>query len=178
MRLEHHPHCNVNYEAYAIGFDPRSIVDLTPREIVAHDNIAPQIPPRTIDELIAAMESMFEVSEPTDCSLSVTGEPYITLCCGGVKLEGERMGVYCTDEQKAIDLFYREWRRYWYYITPQGDQNYKLYWRQMPMMREHKVYEKTLIYDADDIYDVLTLYIVTARLLISDKPQISTGKDR
>jgi hypothetical protein len=66
----------------------------TPRQIVP----ALQIPPRTIEELIAAMESMFEVGESTDCSTAVTGEPYL-------KVE---VGYVVTMEAPVYDLmFYR-----------------------------------------------------------------------
>jgi hypothetical protein len=142
-----------------------------PGEIIAFISTAPQIP-RTIDELIAAMELPFGVGEPTNGSLSVTGEPYVALCCGGIKREGERIGVYCTYEAKAVEFFYREWEAYWRDLFHGSWADWKLYWRQKPELRARVVYDKTRMYQAEPLYDATTLYTVTARLLVSDKPPL------
>ena len=61
------------------------------------------------------------------------GEPYVTLCSGGVKKQGESNGVMFSDEARA-------WR-WWYYavldyaetIAPENDwPNLHLYWRDKP----------------------------------------------
>lgn len=160
-----------------IYFDPEKLCvlpeRLTPGQIMPPpdyltDNTKWGLPPRTIEELTAAMEGMFEVGEPTDCGTAVTGEEYISLTSGGVREEGERHRVFCTDEEKAIELFYGEYQTLIisdHRLMLAG--GFKLYWRQKPEMRERFLTEAV-----EEGISRVFLYVVTARLLISDKPPL------
>jgi len=60
----------------------------------------------TVEDAIAQLEARFRVGAPTSTALAVTGQPYATICCGGIKVEGEPHPALCADEATAVRLWY------------------------------------------------------------------------
>lgn len=103
------------------------------------------------------------VGEPTDHHYAVTGEPYVTLTSGGVKLEGKNLEAVAFNAEKAWQMFLRELTAYSIRVRLLPSDT--LYWRRPPDLDSWEMYEP---FDKTDV----TVYFYSARLLISAKPVV------
>jgi len=115
-------------------------------------------------EIAAHMESLFQPGESTKTCKSVTGEPYITMTCGGVKLEGEPPLVWAKTIEAAKDLFINAFDEY-ARRRPAGS---VLYWRKKP---EFHVKRYAGFYMHSELC-VDEYFAISARFCISNKPKL------
>ena len=113
-----------------------------------------------MSDIVSYIESRFPVGEPNKRHISVTGEPYLTLACCGVREEGSYYKVWTTDILKAAELFLYEFERY---AKGKSSLTHALYWRRKPEVytRAHR-----------DLNDQ-SITTISARFVITDKPPLS-----
>ncbi len=103
-------------------------------------------------DLVAEVERIvgLSVGESTLTYQSVTGTPYVTLDCGGVKEEGKPHLAYGGTEEMAEKLYLNAVKEY------ASGKTGSLFWRTKPTVRKIKLFEEGF------------LYTVHSRLLIED----------
>lgn len=123
-----------------------------------------------------AIEDEFQlpVGESTEEAKAVTGEPYVTLCSGGVKDEGALFPAWYPTPEQARKAYRKAFIEYG--ISGVSDSNRyatpnRLYWRTPPEMYQRTVYEVVPLRHGTRLEEV-TLYSVWSRLLISSKPRM------
>jgi hypothetical protein len=101
-----------------------------------------------------------------------TGEPYVTVVSGGVKLEGECFPCLCSTPELAVKLWLEAMGEY---AAP--DKGKTLYWRAPPEIDE--IYMMPVGGDGSSSHDPDTrraltrkAYVVYSRVLVSGKPRI------
>lgn len=104
-----------------------------------------------VSDVIGDMKVHSELGERGTCP---TGEPYVVICCGGIKEEGQRVPVICSTEELAIKYFKQSLKEY-VESKPTGT----LYWRWLPELHTRE--------DGR--------YYAYCRLAISDKPMIEAA---
>jgi len=107
---------------------------------------------------IAEFERPFDVYPVDGLSrCAVNGEPFVTLCSGGIKQEGALFPCICSSPHYAVELWALAAREY---ANRRGD---TLQWRERPTLSE--------ILESDDGFDKIKYkwYIVYSRLLIYGK---------
>lgn len=67
-------------------------------------------------------------------SKNYNGDAYVTLCCGGVKPEGEKFPVLVNEAESAIDFWKHSFTEYASKLGIDGPK--KLWWRQHPSLIE------------------------------------------
>ena len=113
---------------------------------------------RDITKRITCVE--WDADENRDAHIAPTGEPYIELCSGGVKNEGDdRAPCLCARKEIAVS----SWRLA--LLDYEAKKPGILYWRVMPEMDE------VVISGRKDVPDT-TYYFVYSRLLISTRSVI------
>lgn len=112
-----------------------------------------------LEDLIRSCEEYVKPGEPTNIYRSVTGEPYIVLTSGGIKMEGAPFGRFYETEQDAIEAFKAQFSFYCSYKNCylNNKDKFKLYWRWKPELKENNG------------------FMVMARLLISDKSALEVA---
>ena len=191
LTLEHHPDCKVYREAARqLGRDALETVRVGHEALLNNDprfkpkmllvmrgdklsrshgilrpdaslNPQPNVP-RTIEELTAAMESMFEVGESTDYSTAVTGELYRQYGIGFTVGMSDPVHKYLSSKKGAIAAMWNTAVE----LSEQARPGAVLYWRRKPELIEEYEIERDAIAGR-----------ITMRLLISDKPSIAKCKD-
>lgn len=124
-----------------------------------------------LDDITSYMERRFQVGEPTATYMSVAGEPYMVLSCGGKLEEGSEHRVLTTDLLKAAELFLYEFERN---VKDKSSLTHTLYWRRKP-----EVFTRTHVEEATAWRphpQTVTYYGITARFVVSDKPPLSEAE--
>lgn len=117
----------------------------------------------TLDNIIRAS---LKNGAPTMYSTAVTGEYYVTLNLHGTGL-GE---AWASTPKIAADLFLYAYKRYYALCVPPGkEEEYKLYWRSPITLQSAKAF----IWRNDEVIEI---YSITARLLISNKPALISNE--
>ncbi|MGA9767929.1 MAG: hypothetical protein WBV94_02745 [Blastocatellia bacterium] len=142
-----------------IYYDPSMRIQMPERLIPGQIIPALQIPPRTIEELIAAMESLFEVGESTDHSQAVTSEPYKKYGIGFLLSLNAPVHRYVDLKQNSIKAMWNTALELRELASPAA----VLYWRLKPNLQG--------VVDTTELGDYLRCHL-TMRLLISDKPPL------
>lgn len=96
--------------------------------------------------------------QPTVTHRSVTGEPYVAMTNGGIKLEGEPFPVFAGSRAAAVKGYIRACQHYAH--TQRGYGYAVLYWREHPSIHKH-----------DD-----GTWTVFSRLLVSEKLVLAEAK--
>lgn len=111
-----------------------------------------------LDEALARIDR--KQVDGLSMAYSQTGETYTVIVSGGVKPEGERHPILCSFESEAVKHWLAAFNEY------AKDKAGTVYWRVRPEMNSWVVYEEgdTRREFGDRVY------VVYARLLISDKP--------
>ncbi len=118
-----------------------------------------------ISKLVDYMEKRFPVGMSTDGYLSVTGDPYVVLTSGGIKLEGKAINqdALASTEKEACRLFIREFNKF-----AEGKTG-TLYWRNKP---HSAVISSDLSGAVSPFDDGVGRFYIRARFLISNKPSL------
>jgi hypothetical protein len=126
----------------------------------------------TLDDARASFEDGFRLGPRGNYSHAPTGEPYVTVCAGAIKAEGELSPCMCSSPELAIKLWLQTAREY----APPSDRK-TLYWRELPVLDEG--YMLRVAPDGSSELDAslrrastIKVYAVYSRFLVSDKPQI------
>lgn len=111
----------------------------------------------TLEEAVTQFEKGHSVyPELGYTSLAPNGQPYVTVVCGGIKEEGQRMPVYCTSQDEAVKWWLKAANEY----APNSSM---IYWRSKPDMDS-----VTMRYpehnDLGDLFEPLVFYTVYSRL--------------
>lgn len=122
-------------------------------------------------EIIDQLEAMFQVGPSTATPFAVTGERYIKIVTGGIHYEGELAPILATDEKNARKFFIQAFKEYADEVTGGDYSGFTLYWRKKPAL-----YSDTIEFNEAGDEKTLKLYLVRARLMISNKPAISEEK--
>lgn len=146
--------------AYMIGVDPAGGKDES-FHVLANQETGQviQLPPRTIDELVAAMESMFEVGEPGESGIAATGEPFQKYGIGYRICLDAPVRDHIKLKLSAIKGCWNTARE----LREKHGAGAVLYWREKPTLREEHDF------DRDELIGQVTM-----RLLISDKPPLTS----
>jgi hypothetical protein len=90
-----------------------------------------------------------------------TGDPYITLTIGGVKVQGDKHKLWATDIGAAEEFFKRQFDQY------AAGKNGVLYWRRHPEVSMQS-------YQNHFTGGMESYMTITARMVISDQPVLAT----
>lgn len=100
-----------------------------------------------------------QTGKERDCP---TGERYVTVCSGGVKLEGDPVPALCATEELAIKLFKDALREYVQSRLSEKP-NGTLYWRKPPEVSTVHLKAENLSYKEQGY----VVYFVYCRVVIS-----------
>lgn len=76
-------------------------------------------------------------TEIGNTSKNSNGDAYVTLCCGGVRKEGEKLPVLCSTTELVVDFWKKSFLEYVETLNIKGSK--KLWWRNHPTLEEVNV---------------------------------------
>ena len=109
------------------------------------------------------------IGPSTDWYRAVTGEQYVTMTTGGVKIEGEEIRVYTTTPHTAWMLYLRDLLDH-AKAKHQGNKGgWTLYWRTRPELNADTFMAPDMSATVERRWIETKLYYVWSRLLVSNR---------
>jgi hypothetical protein len=121
-------------------------------------------------------EGYFDLGPIGHTWIAPTGEPYVVICSGGMKEEGQHTPALCSSAELAVKLWFEAAMEYARSIAVLG--RYTLYWRIVPELNNYSILPATSAEWSKEQRDAMisTVWMVYSRLLISAQPCIATEK--